>query len=481
MATLPKATVKVSATAGAGASGLDVICVMAPVPLNADMVPRRYGSADAIAAFHGYARGISYCAMHFDGTGLAVLFCGLPIATPGVIGRENKTGNTGSCVTTISAGGSGVLGEHDGILSVVKGGVIGTDQIILGLSLDGGRRTVKVRLGTGNSYTDPYYGFAVAFGAGSLNTGDTIHTWHGSEPLSDSSSWTTARGLLASQLQGFRSIMLIGDLPDSTAASAFLTEIDSYKTANDRFVYGRCSARDRLPYATMSKAVARMTGGPTITFVNVGASGDTITRSAGSFVSDGFTNGDWIRVTGTASNNVSGSCPTVAATVLTLGTLALAAEGPVGNVVITSEMALTFTASTHTITRNRGSWFDDGFRVGDSVTTTGTASNNFTKTITAAGGIFAARPRGPRRSASTNTICTFRLGASRTARPDGISSTKRATSRKNGTTGSTAARRALHGSPRSALGQMARSARTSLSRSPAPKRDRSCNRPTMWR
>jgi hypothetical protein len=56
-------------------------------------------------------------------------------------------------------------------------------------------------------------------------------------------------------------------------------------------------------------------------------------------------------------------------------------EGPVGGVTMTGSEGLTFAATT--ITRSVGSWLSDGFVVGDSITVTGTASNNFTKTITA--------------------------------------------------------------------------------------------------
>jgi hypothetical protein len=45
--------------------------------------------------------------------------------------------------------------------------------------------------------------------------------------------------------------------------------------------------------------------------------------------------------------------------------------------------SITFAAAADTITRATGSWYDDGFKIGDSVTISGTASNNVTSTITA--------------------------------------------------------------------------------------------------
>jgi hypothetical protein len=146
MATVPGANTSVSSTAGAGAAGVDLVCVMAPVATSADGVPRLFGSASALYAQHGYSEGLEYSALHFDRTRKSVLFCGLPIATAGVVGRVNKGGNTGSSVATVTAGGSGCLSEHSGVVTVLTGGTVGTDQILLQYSLDGGRNTKKLRI-----------------------------------------------------------------------------------------------------------------------------------------------------------------------------------------------------------------------------------------------------------------------------------------------------------------------------------------------
>lgn len=381
MATLPKATTTVSDTASAVAGGTDVICIMSPTPSNADMVPRMFGSASALYADHGYSEGVEYAALHVPSTRKAFMFVGLPIATPGVIGRENKSGNTGTSVTTVTAGGSGVLAEHDGEWTVITGGTIGTSQIMLGLSMDGGRTIKRVRLGTASSYTIPYFGVTTTFAAGTLVAGDTIHTWHGTAPRSDSTGWATARANLAAQSKAFRDIILIGDLQNDTEGSAFLQQVNFYETQNERFIYSRVSVLDRLPQASLSRVRVLMTGNPSLTFAEVGATGDTITRSAGSWISDGFVVGDTITVTGSLSNNVTGTIASLSATVITLGTLDLAAEGPSAGITVASTPTLTFAevgATGDTLTRSRGSWLDDGFRVGDLVTIAGTASNNFT-------------------------------------------------------------------------------------------------------
>jgi hypothetical protein len=72
-----------------------------------------------------------------------------------------------------------------------------------------------------------------------------------------------------------------------------------------------------------------LTGNPNLTFAD--ADPDTITRAAGSFVTDGFTAGDSIVVSGTVSNDGTYTIDTggVAASVLTLiATDTLSAEGP---------------------------------------------------------------------------------------------------------------------------------------------------------
>jgi hypothetical protein len=380
MATLPRASTRVSDTAGARAGGIDLICVISPCATNADVTPRLFGSAEAVYAQHGYCEGVEYTSLHVEKTRKPVLFVPIPIVTVGAVGRKNTSGNTGTSVVDAVAGGSGVLGEHDGIAKVVTGGTIGSSQIVLSVSADGGRTYKKVRLGTANSYALPYFGVTLTFAAGTLVAGDTIITWHGSAPRGDSAGWQAAREAMAEQSKLVRSMLLIGDLQNSAEALAFNTQLESYETSNERFVYGRAGVRDRLPYASLDKTQVRMTGNPSLTFAEVGATGDTITRSAGSWITDGFVVGDWITVTGSASNNVAGKIASLSATVITLDTTDLVAEGPVANVTVVGTPRLTFAevgATGDTITRSRGSWLDDGFRVGDLITVSGTASNNF--------------------------------------------------------------------------------------------------------
>lgn len=382
--TLPSATTTVSETSSAPATGVNYICVMAAVPTNADSVPRVYGNANAIYTQHGYSDGLEYAALHFEETGLPLIFIGMPITTPGTVGRFNASGNTGTSVCSCAVGGSGSLTETDGVVRAVNSGTVGTDNMVIEYSLDGGRAFQRVKLGTATAYTIPYVGLALSFTAGTLVAGETILTWHSTAPMWGTTAISTAKTNLAAQSRQMRSWMVVGDITNSTFAGYITTAVNGYETANDRFVYARANVPDRLPYSTMSDVQQRMSGAPNITFLEVGVTGDTITRSAGSFITDGFVNGDTIRVTGSVSNNVVGVVATVAASVLTMDTTDLANEGPVAGVAITSEPTLTFAevgATGDTITRNRGSWLADGFRDGDRITITGTATNNITNAL----------------------------------------------------------------------------------------------------
>jgi hypothetical protein len=375
MANLPRVRVSVSPTAAAPGGGTDVICVLAPVATQPDMQPRLYGSAAAIAAVHGYSEGVEYAANHFSGTGKQVLFTGMPIGTAGAISRSTSYANTGTSVVTVAAGSDGILAEHDGQIDVVAGGTIGTSQIRLNLSLDGGRTFQPIRLGTATSFAVPNVNATVSFAAGTLVTDDTILEWHGSAPRIDTSDLAEVRAALASGSQLFRDALICGDLPNEAAALVVVAQANAYATENDRHITIRASVPDRLPQASLSQSYARMTGNPALTFETAT---DTCTRDSGSWLSDGFRNGDTVNFTNTALNNVTLVVTTVTADVLDFAAGLADEVFTDGDAVVTGGPTLVFDATADTITRNRGSWLADGFRAGDSVTTDGSASNDVT-------------------------------------------------------------------------------------------------------
>ncbi len=372
---IPSAQVTVDDTAGAQAGGLNTICVWSPVSLQDDAMPRLFGSAAAISAFHGYAPGVEYSGRHSEETGGNILFCGLPIATAGVVGRVDKSGNTGGSVATVSTSGAGVLHEHDGVLRVVTGGTVGTSQIVLEYSLDGGRKFRKVKIGQATTYTFPHVNVALSLTVGTLVAGDTIVTWHGTGPRSDSDGWQDAIANLAAQLKGFRSILLCGDLQNNTEAAAFCDQLNAYETAHKRFIYGRASLRDRLPMAEMSHDVARMTAGTSLTF---DGTADTIERATGSWLADGFAVGDTVTFL-SDDNDFTTIITVLTATLMSVTAAGVDADETTATATCVGYPTLTFVdvgAGSDTLTRNRGDWRSDGFRVGDLVTVDGTASND---------------------------------------------------------------------------------------------------------
>lgn len=385
MADLPSASLIIDDEAGAFAGGTGYVVVLSCVAQNADSTPRVFASAKGVLSQHGYSPGADYVAHHIERTKKPVIFVGLPTATAGVVGRINSTGVTGTCAITVAPGAAGYLEETCASVVVVNGGTIGTNGITFDISLDGERTVKRVRLGTASSYTVPYVGIVISFGAGTLVAGDR-YTFTTTAPMWDGTGLAAARVALATQQKLARSWMPIGDVPNSTFAGYVTTQVNAYETESDRFVYARCSVRDRLPLGAKSKITKRMAGSPTLTFAEVGGTGDTITRSAGSWITDGFAVGDTVTVAGSASNNVTGAITALSATVLALDATDLAVEGPVSNCTVTGSSTLTFAevgATGDTVTRSAGSWLSDGFAVGDTVSFTGTASNNVTGTIAA--------------------------------------------------------------------------------------------------
>lgn len=319
MADLPEASVTIDDEAGAFGGGTGYAVVIGCVELNDDITPRVFASTKSLIAQHGYSSAVDYAAMHFEATKKPIVFVGLPKATAGSIGSNDPTGVAGTSVITVAAGANGVLEEVDAILTVVTGGTIGTNGIVLSLSLDGGRTEKTIRLGTANSYTVPYVGVVINFAAGTLVAQD-VYTFRTNAPMWDSTGLSTARAALAAQQKLSRSWVIVGDLPDSTHAGYVTTQANAYETSHDRYIYARCSVRDRR----LGKK--SMIAAQTLTFAEVGATGDTITRSAGSWLEDGFRAGDTIVVAGTVSNNITAVIDTVTATVITLTTADLEAE-----------------------------------------------------------------------------------------------------------------------------------------------------------
>lgn len=379
--TLPKATVRVDVAAGVPAQGGDILTLIAPVFTSADGRPRLFASHDAVITQHGYSEAAEYVAWHIAQTGKPVLLCGVPVANPGAIGAEVTSGNTGTCVTTLTASG-GPRTKHQGVLSVIDGGTIGTDQIVIGLSLDGGRTRKRIRLGTANSYVIPYVGVTIAFSAGTLVAGDVIHTWRATSPELDASGVQLAREELQKTQFASRSWMILTDVADDTLPLAVASEVLAYNSEAQRATRARLSAREQDTLVRMSATTVRSTA-TTVTFDNTD---ENITRVSGSFIADGFTPGMLLTVSGTASgtNDFVTTAPIVSVSHLEI--VLATADAPTDQVgtpaVIVGSPSITASASADTFTRTSGDWVADGFRPGQTITVTGSSNNNSSFLVT---------------------------------------------------------------------------------------------------
>lgn len=376
---LPRARTRVNESAGSLASGSEIICVLAPMPESADMQPRLWSDVGALIDKHGYAEGAEFVASHFEDTGMPAYFVALPIDVAGEIGRIDTSGNSNSSAVSVTGD---PLTEHLGVVRVKAGGVVGTDQIHLEVSIDGGRTFKQVRVGTDTAYTLPYIGVELALGAGSLTAGETVLTWSATGPKSSLDDWTTARENLAAELQLFGDAILIGDLSTAEEAAALLTQFRAYDTDNDRYAPVRANVYDRLPLRSIGQHDIRVTSSHTGSLA-FAAADDTITRTTGSWIAQGYAVGDVIEITGSADNDATHTIEALTDTVLTV-VGSLVDETIASGVTIVSHVGLAFSNTGETVTRSRGSWLADGFRAGDVVTTDGTSggTNDFTAAST---------------------------------------------------------------------------------------------------
>lgn len=325
MADLPSANVRIDDEAGAFAGGTGYVVILGCAEKNGDCTPRVFASTKDLLTKHGYSPAVDYFAMHVDETKKPAIFVGLPQAKEGTLSSVVKSG-TGTSTVTVTAGTNGVLETLHGVITVLRGGTVGTHSIEVGLSLDGGVTVRRVRLGTANKYVLPYVGVEVNFGEGNLAVGDSF-VFRTTAPMWDDEGLAAARLALAAQQKQARSWLLVGDLQTNGDADDVVTQVNAYETSHDRFVYVRTQARDRyLP--------SSMKGAPSLTF----ATGpDKVTRGAGSWITDGFHKGMTIVVSGTTKNDGDYLVTDVTASVLSVSGDPFEAEVAAAAAVICSE------------------------------------------------------------------------------------------------------------------------------------------------
>lgn len=331
MANKPQASTRLNADAGARAAGLDNVIVIACVANNTADPAKVYSNPKAIYDRHGYAKGVDYARLHIEETRKPVVFVPVPIATEGTLGQIDQSGNSDTSAVTVVAGSSGPLDDTDGVVRVVRGGTVESDQIELELSLDGGISYRKVRVGTADSYEIPYVGLTIELGAGDLTEGETVLTWRTTGPAPDDEGYTLARTKLSAKQLAARSWLMADDLASGAIAANVVTEINAYATEKKRFLYARGQVYDR-PVFKLSTTAA------TLTFA---ASPDTITRETGSYLDDGAVVGMTVVIDGTTSNDNTYTIATLSDTVMGLG----ASPGLVNETIEADAAGLSFTGS----------------------------------------------------------------------------------------------------------------------------------------
>lgn len=302
---IPNATVEAeSASAGGIATGNDnilVLCCSSTGPLN---TPRFIGRGRAMISTFGYGDGSEFVARYVRRTKKKACVIRMPSTVPGAVDFVDVTGVTGSSAVTIT--GTPYRGIQF-VLEATAEGTIGTEGIVFKYSINDGLDFKEgVRLGTASTYAVPNTGITVNFGAGDLNEGDRVYALCSSPKWDDGDFADAITAAIALQ-QKFRAVIVVGEM-NKAEADTLKGQVDLFYDAGKRAVFF-VNARDWYHDAYVK-------GNPQIAFVN--SNPDTITRDAGSFITDEFKAGMTLTVEGSTSNDGTYTIATVAALTLTL-------------------------------------------------------------------------------------------------------------------------------------------------------------------
>ncbi len=306
MADLPYARATLDQTGAGIGTGADYMAILSCTELGTAAAIRTTAKVQDTLDEFGRSEGADLAAHAVDLTKKQYLFGKLATATAGAIGPVDTTSVLGSSVVTFT--GTPHDDEHI-LVEVLEGGTIGTAGIIIRTSRDGGRTWGgNIALGTATSYLIPNTGVTANFAAGDLDA-DDLAVCYCTAPKWNGTGLAAAFTALKAYPIKPRIIVVCGDCDDSTDVQDIIDEIEAFETDADRHSVVLCSLRDRY-------APAEMQGEPSD--VDFDATGDTITRNTGSWVTDGFKVGMTISIDGTASNDGDHVVTAVAATVLTV-------------------------------------------------------------------------------------------------------------------------------------------------------------------
>lgn len=303
MSNLPRSRLSLTDTGGGIATGSDLLIVAAPVNQGPLYTRRFYTSVAALLTDFGPGKHADFVAHYIDIAKKPIVFVGMT-PVPGSIGPVITTGILGNATPTLAG-----TPNDDAHIYVIfpSAAVLGT-QGAFQYSLDNGQTLSPLtRLGTALTYLIPNTAITITFGsnAATYNAGDTFNA-HAYGPTYDSTGLTALTAELAANGDLSRLVMLLGD-SSATLAQATSDAMNSYESSTDRETRAVAALRPRYADAT-----AVLTA-DTVTFAST-----TATRSAGSWLTDGFKVGMTASFTGTASNNVAEKITALSATVLTV-------------------------------------------------------------------------------------------------------------------------------------------------------------------
>lgn len=349
---------------------------------------RIVNSADEVSSVNGFGEGYEFVANYNEIADGSVLFASLDTATAGAISNVDNTQVKGSSAASFT----GTPYDDEQLQVKVaddgnqgNGTAVGTAGISIQYSRDGGLTWSRARrLGTATSYAIASVGVTVTFSAGTLKTGD-LASCYCKSPKWDSTALTAAITALLARSDKPRAIMVCGDCPDRTTLQELIAQAAALRAGN-RFTRLFFNLRDYLPKAVFQGS-RTFTASLAAAIVSVNAAGKTYTRTTGSWLDDGFVNGDTVNWAGfvNAGNNGRHVITALTATVMTVAEV-LVDEIDVGNTTCsTLGESLVAASATKKYTRTVGSWLTDGFAVGQTATITGfvNAGNNGPHVITA--------------------------------------------------------------------------------------------------
>lgn len=325
MANLPTSKVGLKDTGGAIATGTANLIVAAPVLSGPLFTPRFCTSVAAVLALFGPGEMSEFCGHYIELTQQPVTVIGLtPIA--GSLSQVDATLVTGTGVPTVA----GTPNDDAQVqVQIIAAGVLGAAGPQFQYSLDNGQVWSRTqRLGTNLTFTIPNTGIVITFGTGTQTyvVGD-FFIFRSYAPTFDGTDLTSLEAALAGSATLSRLVMTLGDMSASVCQSAS-DMMDDYETVRHRDT--RLVGSLRPLYQA-----AKKTGAATLTFATPA---NTVTRSTGSWITDGFQIGMRVSFSGSVSNNlVAAQITGLSATVMTLAsTLTIVAEAATANVIATA-------------------------------------------------------------------------------------------------------------------------------------------------